>query len=745
MQRRNHRGSYLSSVLLGIALVCFPSSATAQIHGSLFQAQTDARGATLSGTVTLAEGGTPLHNVIMTVVQLRRSTETQEGGAYSFEQLPPGTYTVLAHMEGFPDVAQSVTVRRGETTTLDFQLRLTGFKEEVTVTATGSEQSTFEAFQSVSTLDSIRIAEASHPSIGEVLDKEPGVAKRSFGPGSSRPVVRGFDGDRVLVVQDGTSTGSLASQSGDHGEPIDVLSLERLEVVKGPATLLYGSNAVGGVVNAVTGHDYAHQGWRGYFTGVAGTTNNQASASGGVEYGRGGWMFWGNASGQRTGDYNTPVGRIENSGARVGNGIAGFGRYSDKSFLSFTYNYDNRRYGIPFASFFESGGTETGSNVDVAARRHNFKFNGGFRNLGGFVDAFRLTLDYSNYNHRELEGEEIGTRLQNNVFTYRGVFEQSKRGHLAGSFGFSGFRRDYETEGEEVLAPPTVQNSFALFTLQTLDFERVKFQLGGRLDHNSYNPTGSLPRSFTGFSGAAGIRVGLWSGGAFVANYTHSYRAPALEELYNNGPHIGNLTFEIGNPLLTRERNDGVDFSLRHASRRLRAEANLYYYNIQDFVFLAPTGAFEDGLIEADYFQADSRFLGTEMTLDLMLHENFTFNLGFDAVDAQLKDGTPLPRIPPMRGRLGFDWRYKNFSLRPEAVFVRDQNEIFPTETRTPGYALYNLHASYTVPAPHYAHIFAVNAFNLGDRLYRNHLSFIKDLAPEIGRGIRFTYTVRFF
>ncbi len=340
----------------------------------------------------------------------------------------------------------------------------------------------------------------------------------------------------------------------------------------------------------------------------------------------------------------------------------------------------------------------------------------------------------------------MGTRFSNRNFLLRGVFDQRKTGRFTGSWGFSGFRRDYDAVGEETLAPPTIQNNFSVFGIQEIDFERVRFQLGGRVEHNGDRPDGSLARSFTGFSGAAGVRVGLWANGAFVANYTHSYRAPALEELYNNGPHIGNLTFEIGNPDLTRESSDGLELSLRHSTKRVRAEANLYHYNLRDFVFLAPTGDLQDGLIEAAYLQADSRFVGVELGTDIGLREDFFLNLNFDAVDAELKDsGTPLPRIPPMRARVGFDWRYRNFSLRPEAVFVKDKNEIFPTETRTPGYTLFNLLASYTLARTHHAHIFSVNAFNLGDRVYRNHLSFIKDLAPEIGRGVRFTYTVRVF
>ncbi len=736
-----------TAALLSLLMLALPARAFANegFRGSLFR-QARSGGATLRGTIKLADGGTPLHNVIVNLVQLRRSTETDHDGAYEFQNVPPGTYTILAHMEGFPDQTQRVTVGAGASVTADFEMRLAGVREEVTVTATGSEESVFESFQTVNTVDSIRLAQESHPSIGEVLEKEPGIAKRSFGPGSSRPVVRGFDGDRVQVTQDGASTGSLASQSADHAEPIDVLSLERIEVVRGPATLLYGSSAIGGVVNAVTGHDYAHEGWRGYFTGVGATTNNQGGASGGIEYGTRQWMLWGNGTLQRTGDYDTPLGRIEQTFTRGANGTLGFGHYGTKNFASFTYGYDRRRYGIPFASFFESGGEETGSDVSIRARRHDLKFNGGFRDLSGFVSGFRLTVGYSDYAHSELEGEEVGTRFTNKHLMYRGVFDQRRTGRFTGSWGFAGFHRDYVSEGEEALAPPTVQNNFAVFGLQSIDFERVRFQLGGRVEHNAYRPEEGPDRSFTGFSGAAGVRLGLWEGGAFVANYTHSYRAPALEELYNNGPHLGNLTFEVGNPQLTRERNDGLDFSLRHDTKRLRADANFFVYNIKDFVFLAPTGNIEDNLIEAFYDQADSRFMGTELSLEFEARNNLWLNFAYDYVRAELKDTeTPLPRIPPMRGRFGVDWRRGSLNLRPEVVFVKDQDRTFPTETRTAGYALFNLVGSYTFAHQHYAQIISVNAFNLGDRVYRNHLSFIKDLAPEIGRGVRVTYTLRFF
>ncbi len=220
----------------------------------------------------------------------------------------------------------------------------------------------------------------------------------------------------------------------------------------------------------------------------------------------------------------------------------------------------------------------------------------------------------------------------------------------------------------------------------------------------------------------------------------------SLEELYNHGPHPGNVTFEIGNENLRREAGDGLDLSLRHQTARVRGVVGLYYYRLSDFVFLAPTGEIEDGLPAAEYDQADARYMGAEATLDVALHPNFWLNLATDVVDAQLTStSTFLPRIPPVRGLVGVEARYKGLSVKPGLTLVNRAHQIFPRETPTAGYATLNLRASYTITRQHLSHTLAVNAFNLNDRLYRNHLSFIKELAPEIGRGVRFTYMLRFF
>lgn len=711
-------------------------------------------GSTISGKVIYSVDQSSLHGATVQIVQLKRTVQTDENGDYKFENIPAGRYTILVKMDGFSDFAK--TIESTGNSTVDFAMKIAGISEQVTVTASGLEQNVGDAFQSVTTLSSNTIATRASTSIGDVLQGESGIAKRSFGSGSSRPVIRGFDGDRVLVAQDGVRSGSLGSQSGDHGEPIDTLSVERIEVVKGPATLLYGSNAIGGVVNAISSHeDTSHEGFRGFFTGVAGTNNNQLGGSGGLEYGYKKFMVFGDGSLQRTRDYNTPLGFVPNSAANSKSGSFGAGYYDEKGWLTGNYSYDRRRYGIPYAGFVESGGAEN-EDIDINMRAYNVKFNGGFRDVGSFVTGGRFTFNYNKYRHQEIEDEVVNTTFDNQTFSYRAMFEQKPLEKLTGRFGFDGFSREYVVDGAERLIDGKVkQNSFAVYGLEELNLGRVSFQFGGRIEHNAYNPENNNLRdkSFTGFSGAAGIRIRLWEGGSFVANYSNSYRAPALEELYNDGPHVGTVSFEIGNENLKRERSNGLDFSLRHQTNRFRFETNFYHYRISDFVYLAYVDDDNDGIVDiednlpvAAYSQNNATYTGAEVNFDADLNNYLGVFVKGDLVRAKLTNlDYNLPRIPPARVSVGLDLKYKGLSFRPEGSFASAQDRLYPLEIRTPGYGLFNVTASYIIGKPHYAHIFGVNAYNLFDKEYRNHLSFIKELAPEIGRGMRFTYTFRFF
>ncbi|HEX2639970.1 MAG TPA: TonB-dependent receptor, partial [Pyrinomonadaceae bacterium] len=681
-------------------------------------------GGSVTGTVSFGGDKSVLHNASVQIVELKKTVVTDDAGTYQFTNIPAGKYTLRAHLEGFGDETRSVTVTAGAPATADFTLNIASVNEQVTVTATGSEVSAFESIASVESIDSSQITARAAVGLGDVLQDEAGVAKRSAGPGNSRPVIRGFDGDRVKVAADGVGVGSLASQSGDHAEPVDTLAVERIEVVKGPATLLYGSNAIGGVVNAISGHDEgAHPGLRGYFSAVGGINGAQASSSAGVEYGVGPWMFWGNASGQRSSDYKAggDFGTVHNTFTRSASGALGGGYFGQHAFFTTNYNYYQSRYGIPI-DFNE----EEPEMRSLRVWRNDVKFNFGYNDLGWAVNNVKFTVDLSNYRHQEMSDNSVDTTYRNKVDSIRGMFEQKPWGKLSGRFGFEGFRRDFSTVGQETLIDgPVRQNSFSVFGLEEVKFERATLQFGGRVENNSYNPSnpGLLDRDFTGFSGAVGARFDTWKGGAFVANYSHGYRAPAMEELYNHGPHDGSLLFEAGNPLLKPEISDGLDLSLRHQNKRIKAEANFYYYKFKNFVFLAPTGQFDEdsGFEIANYLQENSRFTGTELSLDVTANKYLNVLTGLDYVNAQLETGQPLPRIPPLRGRIGLDFHYSDFSVTPEFVAVADQDRVFTNETRTPGYGVFNVGATYVISKKHYANIFSVNAFNLTNRLYYNH------------------------
>ena len=703
---------------------------------------------TISGKVVFGGDKSVLHDVSVKINELNKTVFTDDSGTFTIRNIPAGKYTLTAHQEGFANSTITVNVTAGTTASANFELVIAGVNEQVTVSGSGGEETSFESIATVSTVDSTQIVSRAAVGLGDVLENEAGVAKRSGSAGSSRPVIRGFDGDRVMVSTDGVSVGSLASQSGDHSEPVDALAVERIEVVKGPATLLYGSNAIGGVVNAISGHDEgAHPGFRGYFSAIGGTNNGQSAVSGGVEYGLKNWMFWGNASAQRTGNYTAggDFGEVINSFTRSATSGTGFGYFGSNAFFTTNYSYYQNRYGIPL-DFRE----DDPENRSIRMHRNDLKFNFGLKDMDSFITDAKFTIDFSRYQHQELEENVVGTTFRNNVTSLRGMFEQKKFGVLSGRFGVQAFKREFSTVGIETLIDgPVKQNSIAVFGLEEFKFERFSLQFGGRVENNRYEPSNpELPhRSFTGFSGAAGARFDLWKGGAFVANYSHGFRAPALEELYNNGPHDGTLSFEIGNSALGPEISNGIDFSLRHQTEKLKAEVNFYYYGFKNFVFLAPTDDVDEdsGFPFAFYLQGDSRFLGTELSLDVVLHKHLNLLTGLDYVNAELTDGRPLPRIPPLRGRIGFDLHYGNFSVRPEFVAVNRQDRVFFDETPTAGYGTVNVTGNYTISKQHVAHIFSVNAFNLNDKLYFNHISFIKEISPEIGRGLRVSYTVRFF
>ena len=817
----------LSAALAVAALLALP--ARAQETGAV------------GGRVTLEEGGGPVHGAVIVIVGAGAVGLTDEDGAFEIDGVSAGTYEVLAQREHLTAGRQAVTVAPGETAMVDFMLGLSAVHEELTVTASaGGAETTLEAFNAVTTLDSFDVAAQGANTIGEALRNEPGIASRSFGPGSDRPIIRGFDGDRVLILEDGIRTGDLSSQSGDHGVTVDPNGAERIEIVRGPATLLYGSNAVGGLVNVITPHesyrDSQFQGTRGQFTVDAGSANAQAGTAASFQHAQGSVLFWGGGSLRRTGDYSTPDGVVENSATELTNAQAGVGWFGDRAFASGGFRAEDGRYGVPFAGEFhaahgheeeEDQGDEDDHGhdhdhdhgdeeededdhedeeahevaIDLASRRRVGRFDFGLRNLANrAIEGVRVTANVIDWGHDELEIDEgiesIGTRFTNRTTILRAEVDQQQTARLSGRFGAWAQMREFEAVGVEALAPRTDQTSFAAFAYEEVDFGRFRLQFGGRVERNDYRPDerpggghddqdvpddddddhdpdhdhdhdhdddqdddaqdehdhGGLvapdprDRQFLGSSASFGLHADLGTGSAFVANVTSSHRAPALEELYNFGPHVGNLAFEVGNPDLDAETTLGLDLSVRHQSERARASMNFYVYGIDNFIFGERTGEEADGLAVLDFHQGDSRFRGWDARASFRLGGRAWTTLGIGYVDARLTaTNEPLPRIPPLRGTLSLDLPYGGFTVSPELEFAGAQDRVFHDETETEGYSVVNLRASYVWPRQHAAHVLSFTGYNLTNALYRNHTSFIKDLAPEMGRGVKVGYSVRFF
>ncbi len=764
-------------------------------------AQTRPATGTVAGRVVLAADGSAVHGATVIVVGARRETTTDTSGAFSIENVPAGTYEVIAQRQHLSAGRQSVTVTDGGRASLEFALTLETLHENIAVTASASGTSTtFDAFSAITSLDSLELAQRRGASIAESLAGEPGVAVRSFGPGNARPIIRGFDGDRVLIMQDGVRTGDLSSQSGDHGTTIDPAAVERLEVVKGPATLLYGSNAIGGVVNVISPQDlFRASPFEGVNGGVSVDTasnTGQAGGAGNVQVGKGPWMAWAGGGARRTGDYASPLGTVRNSATEMQNGRFGVGWTGRRAFASVGGQLERSRFGVPFANVFHSHdhGDEADDHdhdhdeadhaaeafdVDLLAHRREVRVDAGLRQLDtAFIDNVKATFAGVGYRHDELEitdgVEELATRFENDTQSLRVELEQKRTGRLTGRIGVDWFGRDYRSAGEEALSPRTKQQSFSGFAYEELGFGRFRVQFGGRVeanrfrpgerpesddhdhdhgaeeaddhDHDEHEPPPVRDRNFTAASGSVGLHTDIGTTGAFVVNVTSASRVPAIEELYNFGPHVGNLAYEIGNPDLTVERTTGLDVSLRRRAARVSGEINAFVYGIRDFVYLDFTGEIVDNLREIEYQQGDARFIGAEASTQIELGGHAHLEASISSVRATLTaTDEALPRIPPVSGRVRLEIPWKGLAITPEVVLAASQTRLFRDETATDGYALLNLGASYFVVRGHATHQITLTGRNLTNTEYRNHTSFLKDFAPEMGRSVKLTYSVRFF
>lgn len=741
------RSSVLSAVLT-VVWLCAPALA---------------QQGTLSGKVTRA-GGDPMGGAAVVIEDLRRETRTAADGTYRFEGLPAGDYHVSVRADGYSSRRAEVTVGSAAAT-LDLEVDLDlHFAEVLSVSPNPKAQ--FESYQPTSVLSAEDLSRQLQDTIGATLQAEPGVTMRSLGPGPARPVIRGLDGDRVLVLQDGQRMGDLSSQSGDHGVPVNPASAQRIEVVRGPATLLYGANAIGGLVNIVTDQIPAEKvtSPTGSLTFNLGSNSTPAGAAGDVHVGNGRFAMHFGGGGQRAGDYHTPEGEVANSQSRSGFVNVGGGWTGDKQYAGASYGYDDTRYGVPV---LEEG------QISLTPRRHAFSARAGGQGLDGALTSYRATLGVRRYRHSELEGDEIGTRFKNDTVEGEVLLSHRPVGRLAGSVGGWFLNREFAAIGEEALAPPVDQKGVAAFLYEEVSWPHFTMQFGGRVDHTRFEPQGGLAgKDFTEFSTSVGALLRPRAANddlVLAVSVARAARNPALEELYFFGPHTGNLTYEIGNPDLKAERALGFDVSVRGRSARVRAEITAFYNRIDGFIYRSPltTAEFEaredefdarfnvthdgeDGghgsdLPYAEFAGADARLWGLEGHADVTVTSTVGAEFTWDLVRAErLSDGQPLPRIPPMRLMGGLRYSRGPFEVGGNLTGVARQDRIFGPETETAAYGLLRFHATYTRQSARTVQSVTARLDNAADTLYRNHLNYLKDFVPEVGRQFRVVYTVKF-
>lgn len=706
---------------------------------------TAASAATVEVTVSDPDGR-PLAGASVRLVPSNRALVTGDDGVARIENVAPGAYDVAVRLSGFTPSRTDVIVADLGHVSVPVRLYAAIHLSD-SVTVSPDARDVFESYQPASVLGGEDLQQRLGNTLGSTLASEPGVNVRSLGSGSARPVVRGLDNDRVLILENGARTGDVSSQSADHGVTLDPATATQIEVVRGPATLLYGSSAIGGVVNLVSDEIATRplQGVHGTFIGQGATADENAGIAGNVSGGNGRVAYRVNGSAQRTGDYETPEGDVPNSQSSSKSGGGSLALTGDHGFVGASYQYVDTRYGVPFV---EEGETT------LHPRRHRADFRLERRDLGSFVDGVKLQAGFRDYTHDEIEGTgEIATTFKNKVTEGNLYLRQKPIGRLTGTFGLRAEYRDYSALGEEALAPPTIQKTLSGFLYEELSYRHVSFQLGGRLDHTSLDPDGAaverpeLPRrEFTNFSASLGVLGHLRDDLTLALNLARAVRNPSLDELYNYGAHAGNFAFEIGDPNLPTEVAYGADLSLRLRRPRFAGDVTVFLNSVDRYIFPFQTGEVdEEGFTVVQFQSADSRFRGFEAHVDAGLTRDLWLVLGADAVRGELRaDDSPLPRIPPRRLWVGLRFEHGPFHLEGEVRNVGEQTRVYGAETPTDGYTVVNLHCSYRLTTGRALHTFTLRADNVADELYRNHLSYIKDLAPEMGQSLKLVYGVQF-
>lgn len=665
---------------------------------------------------------------------------------------------------------------------------------EIVVTAAPFALREDAALSNVDALNRAELDAMPAGGLGEALSGLTGVRSSFFGPGASRPVIRGLSGPRVQVLTNGVGQIDASALSPDHAVATDPLEATRIEVIRGPAALAYGGSAIGGVVNILDERVPSiatTDGLDGRVTMQGSSVDDGRQAAASLKAGTGPWVFALDALTRESDDYEVPVypesrrllaeegeeageeRTVENTAVELDQFGAGASYVTGLGFLGVSVKRTETLYGVPGHSHGheeeeEHGGEEEhehgeeGVRIDLEQTRYDLR---GELNVGvGPFDKIRLSSGFADYEHVELEGDEIGTTFTSEGWEGRLEFVQRERDGRNGAVGLQALSRDLTAVGDEAYVPASETSELGAFTVQRLDKDAWGLEGGLRLDRREIE-TAAASRDFTNYSASAGVFLRPSETSFLGLSVARTARAPTDAELFAEGPHIATGAYEIGDADLDSEIAYTLELTGHYETGPLSLDAHAFVAKYDGFIDLRPTGDVfseedeacldpaglpeeeaEEALPCFDYRQTDADFYGFEVEGAWRLWEEGGRGLHLEGAYDFVRGDTDLgdaARIPPwsLTGRLV--WHTPVYDVRLEARRVGEQDRVAEFELPTDGYTLVNLFGS-VKPFRDKGLILFAEARNLTDEEAREHVSFLKDLAPLPGRNIRAGLTYRF-
>jgi iron complex outermembrane receptor protein len=633
--------------------------------------------------------------------------------------------------------------------------------------------------------------------IGETLVRLPGVSATSFSPGSSRPVLRGFQGERVRVLTDGIGSIDVSNTSADHAVTIDPLTAERIEVLRGPAALLFGGQAIGGAVNIIDRRIPRAQPRGGVHVDVLGALGSAAeerSIGGAVDValGSSGFVVHVDGTFRKTDDARvggfvlSPAlraeqreiaeeeaaeGHAEEAGEALGlaeqRGTLPNSALEQRSYgaglayirgplnLGVSVSRFETDYGIaqrPGAEHAHEEEEEAPLTllglgdeeevVTIGLKQTRYDLRGEYTLGGAFLDRLRLRLGAADYTHTEFEGDEVGTVFDNQGVEGRLEFVQADRGNWRGASGLQFFHREFDAVGAEAFLRRNDTDQWGIFTLQEFNLGKLGLEAAARYDRSRVESRFfDITRTFNAVSAAAGVNYEVLPSGKVGLNLSRATRAPSAEELFSNGPHIATSAFEVGDPDLTTEKALGAEIFFRVDRRGFNFNAAAYITRFDDFIYEGETGEEEDELPVFRYLQRDATYRGFEIeasaTLGTVRGARIVVDGVADYVRATLRGGGNVPRIPPLRLLGGVEAQSDRLDARAEVEWAAAQTRLAAFETRTDDHLLVNASLVWHPRGKRQETSLTLSANNIFDVDARRHASFTKDFVPLTGRDIR--------